>query len=65
MKLDPQKLKQARINAGLSQTDAAKRLRIERESISRYESGRVPSPRYQRLHEFCTAYGCDIIDIMS
>lgn len=65
MKLDPKKLKQARINAGLSQETAAEILSIDRTALSRYENGRVKNPSIKRKHDFCTAYSCDIKDLMS
>ncbi len=50
------RLKAARRQKGLSQTQAADALRTDQRQISKYESGKQ-EPSASRLREFCILYG--------
>lgn len=49
-------LKAARVNAGLTQTEAADALNINRRTIVRWEQGK-PKPTGKKLERLCTLYG--------
>lgn len=51
-------LKAARVNRGLSQTEAAKLLGYNRVTLRRWENGEI-IPKWYRLYELCSLYGVD------
>lgn len=55
-------LKAARVNAGFTQNDVAKRLRVTKETIRKWERN-VTSAKIGGLIEMCKIYGCGIDDI--
>ena len=52
----------ARVNAGLTQEEAAKRAKISKKTLSAYEQGKQ-LPRVDVLNDLCCIYGCTIDDI--
>lgn len=56
-------IKAARVNAGLSQEEAAKRLDIGVKTLQNWESG-ATSPRADKMPDICNLYGCGINDII-
>lgn len=49
-------LKAARVNAGLIQREAAKRIGVRRETLNRWENGKgFPSPK--QIDSICEVYG--------
>ena len=48
-----------RRNAGLNQQEAAERIGVEPETLSRMESGKI-SPTLQRLQQLAGVYGCSL-----
>ena len=54
-------LKAARVNAGLTQEEAAKSIGVTKNTIYRWEIG-VSSPSFKRLHTICEVYGVDSLD---
>lgn len=55
-------IKALRVNAGLTQQQAAQRLRVSRETIQKWESEKT-SPRAEYLVAMCREYGCSLSDI--
>lgn len=55
-------LKAARINAGLSQEEVAKKLGVCRQTIIKWErdTGRL---NFEKLQSLCRVYGVDVNDI--
>ena len=51
----------ARVNAGYTQEEAAKKLEISSKSISNYENGKV-IPKLAMLQALANLYGCDSED---
>ncbi len=49
--------------AGLTQAQVAERLSVEKESISRMESGRM-ALNLERLQQFADIYGCTVSDLI-
>ena len=49
--------------AGLTQAQVAERLSVEKESISRMESGRI-ALNLERLQQFADIYGCTVADLI-
>lgn len=49
--------------AGLTQAQVAERLSVEKESISRMESGRI-ALNLERLQQFADIYGCTVSDLI-
>lgn len=56
-------MKAARVNAGLTQKEAAKRFGISNKTLSSWESG-VSSPRADQVTEICECYGIPYDDII-
>lgn len=56
-------MKAARVNANLSQANAAKALNIGLKTLQNWEAG-VTFPRADRLKEICNLYGCGLEDII-
>lgn len=50
-------LEAARVNAGLSQKAAAKRLGVNAGTLSNWERGKT-SPDVEKFHAMCNLYGC-------
>lgn len=59
----PDKLRQAREAAGLTQQEAANKTGINKKSISNYECG-VSSPDMDKLRLLCKAYGVSADEII-
>lgn len=55
-------LKAARVNAGLSQAEVAKSLKVSQASVASWESG-LSSPRIQRAMKMAELYGLSVYDI--
>ena len=53
-------IKAARVNAGLNQSQAAKALGINKDTLSRYESGKS-SPRLEMIEKMSKIYNIDLI----
>ncbi len=49
--------------AGLTQAQVAERLSVEKESISRMESGKI-ALNLERLQQFADIYGCTVPDLV-
>ena len=58
------KLKILRKNAGLSQTDVAKKLNITRQAYNNYETG-IREPSLESLRAISDVFGVDISDLIS
>ena len=56
-------MKAARINVGLSQKEAAKRLNIGLRTLQNWENG-ASAPRADKMVDICAVYGCSIGDII-
>lgn len=56
-------LKAARVNAGMSQTEAAKRLRISKSTLSNYEKYRT-KPNIELSKRIADLYGFTVDDII-
>lgn len=52
----------ARVNAGLTQSVAAKRANINKKTLSAYEKG-TRLPKVDVLNTLCQIYGCTMDDI--
>ena len=52
----------ARVNAGLTQEEAAKRAKISKKTLSAYEQGKQ-LPRVDVLNDLCRIYDCTMDDI--
>lgn len=52
----------ARINAGLSQTEAARRLGVDQSTVSYWETGKK-MPRASKLAKMADLYGCTVDDL--
>ena len=52
----------ARVNAKLTQEEAAKRAKISKKTLSAYEQGKQ-LPRVDVLNDLCHIYGCTMDDI--
>ncbi len=57
-------LKEARNRAGLTQQDIADKLKIDRSSVAKWESGEV-MPRADKLKQLSEILGCTIDDLLS
>ncbi|MCY4753573.1 helix-turn-helix domain-containing protein [Pelomonas aquatica] len=57
------RIARARTNAGMTQDDAAERLEIGKEAVSRMERG-VAMPTIDRLYEFAELYGCRVDELL-
>lgn len=56
------KLKALRVNADLTQEEAAKKMNVTRETIQSWESHRT-FPKMDALNRLCDIYGCTLNDI--
>lgn len=57
-------LKEARNKAGLTQQDIADKLKIDRSSVAKWESGEV-MPRADKLKQLSEILGCTIDNLLS
>lgn len=55
-------LKALRVNAGLTQANAAKALNVSRNTVSKWERGET-FPDAKKLKSLCELYRCNIGDI--
>lgn len=55
-------LKALRVNAGLSQKEVARQLKISRKTVQNWEAN-VTFPNGVVLNKICSLYGCEINDI--
>lgn len=55
-------LKAARVNAGLSQREAAHRLKVSRDTVINWENGKSV-PRISKVEPICMLYGVMYDDI--
>lgn len=55
-------IKAARVNAGITQSDAAKRANIDKKTLSAYEKGKR-LPKVDVLNTLCQIYECTMDDI--
>ena len=56
-------MRAARVNANLTQTEAAKELQIGIRTLQNWETG-ASSPRADKMPQICALYGCRIEDII-
>ena len=56
-------IKALRVNAGLTQTEFAKEVKVNVKTVQNWESG-VSSPRADKMPEICRVLGCQINDII-
>ena len=54
----------ARMNAGLTQADLARKLNVTAQTISAWERG-VKTPKLDTICRICNAIGCDTSEILS
>ena len=52
----------ARVNANLTQKQAADKMNIDKSTLSKWENGKT-SPSAPQLFDLCEIYGCSIDDI--
>ena len=52
----------ARVNANLTQRQAAERISIDKSTLSKWENGKT-SPRADQLEQLCCLYGVSIDEI--
>ena len=55
-------MRSARVNAGLTQRELGKKMKVSESTIVHWETGKK-IPRADRLFRFCEIVGCDISDI--
>lgn len=55
-------LKAARVNAGLTQSQVAKKLAVDRATLMRWESGKS-SPKLTDVQRMCRLYGISTADL--
>ena len=55
-------LKAMRVNAGLTQTEAATAFGVTKRTLHSWESGKT-YPTIRQLFEMCEKYGCTVDDI--
>ena len=55
-------LKQLRIGANMLQTDVARKLNVNRKTVSAWESGKI-MPRWDKIDAICALYGVAYDDI--
>lgn len=60
MKLDPEKVRDARHKSGLKTAQLAKKLGVSRPYISMLETGKKPYLDQSRLSDLCSALGCNL-----
>ncbi|MGN0631673.1 MAG: helix-turn-helix transcriptional regulator [Ruminococcus sp.] len=58
-----ERLKKARIERGISQEQAAKRIGVKRSTIGNYENG-VSSPDVEKFIELCNMYNLDYVKLL-
>lgn len=51
-----------RVNAGLSQREAASRAGVTQQTLVNWEKGRVDPP-FRMVQELCTIYGCTVDNV--
>lgn len=56
-------MRAARVNANLTQTEAAKALCVGVKTVQNWEAG-VTSPRADKVQDICALYKCNISDII-
>lgn len=56
-------LKNARVGAGITQAELAKRLGVTPQTVSQYERGRI-NPKFETLLKFSAALGIDFTDLV-
>ena len=56
-------IKAARVNAGLTQTEFAKKIRVGVKTVQNWESG-ASSPRADKMPEICEVLNCGIENII-
>lgn len=56
-------LKAARVNAGLTQKEAADRLGVDVSTVISWENGKT-SPKAVQLQRLCEVYGVDSVDFL-
>lgn len=56
-------LKAARVNSGLNQKDAAKRIKVSNKTLSHWEAGRS-YPKADKIALLCTVYGVAYDDLI-
>lgn len=56
-------MKAARINAGLTQENAAKKMDISKKTLSRWENG-ISFPTPPKIEEICALYGVSYDDLI-
>ena len=56
-------IKAARVNAGLTQANFAKRIGVAEKTVQNWESG-ASSPRADKMPQICTVLDCEIEDII-
>lgn len=57
-------LKEARSKAGLTQQDIADKLKVDRSSVAKWESGEA-MPRVDKLKQLSEILGCTIDELLS
>jgi transcriptional regulator with XRE-family HTH domain len=63
MEVDRVKLREARLDAGLSQEDLHRRTGVSRDTISKMETGDRPNPHPRTLRKLAQALGVSVADI--
>ena len=57
----PMSMKAARVNAKLTQVEAAKKIGVTQNTIYRWEKGEI-APSFRHMHKICNAYNLDSCD---
>ena len=63
MEVDGVKLREARLDAGLSQEDLHRMTGVSRDTISKMETGDRPNPHPRTLRKLAEALGVSVADI--
>ena len=56
-------MKAARVNAGLSQVEAAEKVGVNLKTLQNWEAG-ATCPRADKMAAICKAYSCELNDII-
>ena len=56
-------IKAARVNAGLTQSDFAKKIGVGEKTVQNWESG-ATCPRADKMPQICAVLGCETDDII-
>ena len=59
-----ERIREKRIETGISQTELAKKLKIDKTTISKYESGKIKNPKINNIILMANIFGCSVSYLM-